>query len=325
MNVDFEMELATGDKPYRVPGLLESINQHLTKRLMWLAKRGDAILFHRLPERNISETARMRGLAIKTLETPFRKDEYVFSPWGWSKRIVEIGLRSNAIMEFPSLEIVRRVNSKLWSHSIERDLGCDLKGSAVAESIDELYEIVAKACPFPNDKWVIKSSFGFAARGRVLGRGPLVQYAQATWAKREFNRSGPLLFQPWVDVTREYGVVMMVDKEGGHQFLGVSDLQTNGAGTGIGYLLGRQISPMRRLQLERFAEIVCARLVAEGYYGPAGFDALEHSGGLLPILEINARYTMGFVAVEVERHLCPISPIFWDTRITRKNQIPRTK
>ena len=50
------------------------------------------------------------------------------------------------------------------------------------------------------------------------------------------------------------------------------------------------------------------RLRAEGYRGPAGFDALEHAGGLHPLLEVNARYTLGFVALAVEREARPTAP-----------------
>jgi hypothetical protein len=56
------------------------------------------------------------------------------------------------------------------------------------------------------------------------------------------------------------------------------------------------------------------RLFAEGYHGPVGIDALETAGGLHPLLEINARYTMGFVAVAVERALRPAAPTFWSMR-----------
>ena len=55
------------------------------------------------------------------------------------------------------------------------------------------------------------------------------------------------------------------------------------------------------------------RLWREGYFGPAGIDALEHAGGLHPLLEVNARFTMGFVALAVERTLSPSAPIFWST------------
>jgi hypothetical protein len=141
-----------------------------------------------------------------------------------------------------------------------------------------------------------------------------MEHPQAAWVRRRFELGEILLFQPWLKVSREYGIVMEVHPGGNYRIHGISDLQTNGAGTGTGYLLGRQIEPHRMQQLEQIAEQVAMRLFAGGYYGPVGIDALEHSEGLLPLLEINARYTMGFIAVAVERSINPSVPVFWSTK-----------
>lgn len=138
--------------------------------------------------------------------------------------------------------------------------------------------------------------------------------AQAVWAAKRLARGEALVFQPWLEVLREYGVVAEVGRDGSHRVLGVSDLQTNGAGTGTGYVLGRPPTAARMAELEEVARVVCARLHAEGYHGPVGIDALEHTGGLHPLLEVNARYTMGFVALAAERALRPTGPIFWSTK-----------
>jgi hypothetical protein len=213
-----------------------------------------------------------------------------------------------------AFETVARVNSKLWSHALEVELGWSQPGAATASSFEELQEVAARACPAGDDKWVIKSPFGFAARDRVLGRGPLIAEAQARWASRRLDRGETLIFQPWLEVLREYGVVLEISPAGESVLQGISDLQTNGAGTGTGYILGRPPAPARLHELERIASIVAGRLFKEGYYGPVGIDALEHTGGLHPLLEINARYTMGFVALAVERSLKPTAPVFWSTK-----------
>jgi predicted ATP-grasp superfamily ATP-dependent carboligase len=213
-----------------------------------------------------------------------------------------------------SLETVRRVNSKLWSHALEQELGIALREACACATFEKLEEAIRRACPKRDDKWVIKSPFGFAARERVLGRGPALEGAQATWCRRQFAYGETLIFQPWLDVKREYGVVMNVLSNGESEMLGISDLQTNGAGTGTGYMLGGPVDAERAKQLEEVARLVGKRLAREGYVGPAGFDALEHAGGLHPLLEINARYTMGFIALKVERALNPTSPIFWSTK-----------
>jgi predicted ATP-grasp superfamily ATP-dependent carboligase len=193
-------------------------------------------------------------------------------------------------------------------------MGIAIPGSAVATTFEVLAEAVALACPDPQDKWVIKSAYGFAARDRVLGRGPVIDHPQAKWARRRFERGESLLLQPWLKVEREYGVAMELKEDGSFKIIGISDLQTNGAGTGTGYLLGRQVDPERLRQLESMARTVAQQLFVAGYYGPLGVDALEHSGGLLPLLEINARYTMGFIALAVEEAWVPESPVFWSTK-----------
>jgi hypothetical protein len=198
---------------------------------------------------------------------------------------------------------------------LEQELGLAMRGAAVAADFAELQEAVARACPRADDKWVIKSPFGFAARERVLGRGSRLEGAQATWARRQFAKGVTLIFQPWLERVREYGVTMWIEPDGEIHFNGISDLQTNGAGTGTGYLLGRPIDlPERVTELEHLAQVVGKRLFREGYTGPAGLDALEHTHGLHPLLEINARYTMGFVALAIERALKPHTPTLWELK-----------
>jgi hypothetical protein len=223
-------------------------------------------------------------------------------------------LSTGADVRPPDFEAVARVNSKLWSHALEVEMNWALPGARVAHTAAELSEAAARACPCADDKWVVKSPYGFAARERVLGRGPRVEGAQGAWAFKRLARGEPLVFQPWLEVEREYGVVVEVSFKGAHRLLGVSDLRTNGAGTGTGYVLGRPPAPQRMKELEETAAVVCERLRAEGYGGPAGFDALEHAGGLHRLLEVNARYTMGFVAVAFERELRPAGPTLWETK-----------
>jgi hypothetical protein len=240
-----------------------------------------------------------------------RLSSYIFTPWGWTPSAVKAGERAGAKVSPIPFDTVARVNSKLWSHQLEVELGWAEPGAATACTFEELRERVGRACPGASNKWVIKSPFGFAARDRVLGRGPFIEPPQAKWCERRFEKGETLIFQPWLEVAREYGIVMEISPVGVCDILGISDLQTNGAGTGKGYMLGRPPSRERAMELERIGLIVAQRLYSEGYFGPVGIDALEHSRGLHPLLEINARYTMGFVAVAVESEMKPSEPVFW--------------
>ncbi|HEU4597269.1 MAG TPA: hypothetical protein VFS10_19215 [Pyrinomonadaceae bacterium] len=317
MNADFENELASlaASSKYRRLPPSDALNHRLAGHLLWLARPGDALLVAEPWSERLRSEAQRRGVELVSPHDSREQRGRLFTPWGWTPSAVAAGERAGASVRAPPLDVVARVNSKLWSHALEVELGMALRGAALARTFEELLEAVARACPAPDDKWVVKSPYGFAARERVLGRGPVLEEPQAKWSRRRLASGETLIFQPWLEVVREYGVVSEIAPDGSSELRGVSDLQTNGAGTGTGYILGRPPEPRRLAELERVARLVARRLYVEGYHGPVGIDALEHAGGLHPLLEVNARYTMGFVALAVERSLKPTAPMFWSSRI----------
>lgn len=315
MNADFEAELANTSGRYRRLPAYDALNHKLAPHLLWLASAGDALLINEPWPESLQPEAARRDVELVSPQDAAPQPHRTFTPWGWTASAVSVGERVGAVVNHVPLEVVARVNSKLWSHALELELGIALPGAATASTFEELKERVARASPGAEDKWVIKSPFGFAARDRVLGRGPHLREPQARWAEKRLAGGETVIFQPWLEVIREYGVVAEIYSDGQCKIFGISDLQTNGAGTATGYIMGRAPAPHRAHRLEEIARLVCERLFKEGYYGPVGVDALEHEGGLHPLLEINARYTMGFVALAVERSLQPQSPVFWSTRM----------
>ncbi|MGB7926349.1 MAG: hypothetical protein WCF57_24120 [Pyrinomonadaceae bacterium] len=315
MNADFETELAHPPGAYRRLPSSDALNRRLAAYLLWLALPGDALLLTEPWPEQLQGEAQRRGVKlVSPAEQEPQSSARIFTPWGWTPSAVEAGRQAGARVRSIPFDTVARVNSKLWSHALEVELGLALPGAATAATFEELRETVARACPKPGDKWVVKCPFGFAARERVLGRGPIIEGPQAKWCERRLVKGETLIFQPWLESLREYGVVMEIAPGGELEIHGISDLQTNGAGTGTGYILGRPPAPHRVRELESIASLVGARLFKEGYHGPVGIDALEHTRGLHPLLEINARYTMGFIALAVERTLKPATPIFWSTK-----------
>lgn len=309
INADFELELES--PAYRRTPTIAARNRRLAVGALWFASPGDALLLEPPWEAPLAEAAAASDLVLVDPDEPIHERARLFTPWGWSAHAVAVGSAVGATVDPPPLEAVARVNSKVFSHELELELGVAVPGAGLARSLVELNELAATACPGPADKWVVKSPFGFTARGRVLGRGPRVDPASATWAERRFARGETLLFEPWLDVLREYGVQIHVGRDARIEVLGVTDIQTNGAGAVTGYLFGRPPSPERMRDLEAIGLEVGARLALEGYWGPANVDSLEHAGGLRPLLEINARYTLGFVALAVERSLRPSEPTPW--------------
>jgi hypothetical protein len=314
MNADFETELYSRAAVYNRLPFFDALNERLAPHLLWLARAGDALLVREPWSETLREDARRRGVELCSPSDAGDQGARIFTPWGWTPSAVAAGERAGAIVRPVPFDVVARVNSKLWSHALEVELGVAQEGAATASNFAELREAISRACPRQSDKWVIKSPTGFAARGRVLGRGAKLEGPPAVWAERRLQQGETLIFQPWLEVEREYGVVIEISSEGVCEIQGISDLQTNGAGAATGYLLGRAPAPDRTHELESIARIVGNRLFREGYHGPVGIDALEHARGFHPLLEINARYTTGFIALAVERALKPATPIFWTTK-----------
>ncbi len=267
MNADFETELAAPPGTYRRTPPFALLNRRLSPHLLWLARPGDALLIDEpWPDRLRSEAQR-RGVELVSTETSGRQsagserqNARLFTPWGWTPSAVAAGERAGAVVRPVPLDVVARVNSKLWSHALEVESGIALPGAALASTIEELREAIARACPAPDDKWVVKSPYGFAARDRVLGRGPVLEEPQGRWCLRRMARGETLIFQPWLAVVREYGVVAEIAADGSFEVQGISDLQTNGAGTGTGYILGRppDAGARARVDARRFVGLPAA-------------------------------------------------------------------
>lgn len=311
MNADFEMELANPpNKKYFCSDIVAQINQKLAPHLLWLAQKGDDLILAEPWTDEVKEFAKKQEVELISPNSKTKYPEKIFAPWGWTTSAISVGEKFGAIVKKVDLELVARVNSKLFSFQLEKEWNILLPTTAIVSNLQELEEIVKVA----KGKWVIKSPMGVAARERVLGNGPNLTPGARVWLERKFQQKEQLIFQPWLEVIREYGTAMYILPNGIIDFVGVSDLQTNGAGTGIGYLLGRQIPSNRLTQLKNIAEQVGKRLFQEGYTGPAGIDALEHRAGFHPLLEINARYTMGFVAIAVEKALAVTTPTLWQAK-----------
>jgi hypothetical protein len=311
VNSEFETELADGRIRRPPHPRVEAVNRQLSRHILKLAQPGDGLFVTFEPDDALHVESDRRGVEIVSAQSP-PQSHRSFTPWGWTAHAVAVGESLGAIMRPLSPPTVAAVNSKLFSHALECEFGVNLPGAFVAASMPELTERVACEHPKENDKWVIKSHLGFAARERTLGRGPRLATATAVWCQKRFDAGESLLCEPWLEVVREYGVQMRIAADGACEIVGFSDQQTNGAGTIIGFRLGRPPTDERRRQLSRIAEMTAEKLFRHGYVGPVGVDALEHRGGLRPLLEINARHTVGLLAVAAERESPPSSlPRLW--------------
>jgi hypothetical protein len=210
-----------------------------------------------------------------------------------------------------SPEVVARVHHRAFCLRVAAELGCSLPGARRVASIAELAAHLAAGFGETGVAgWVVKAPLSAAGRARYVERAertagtPLSEVARVR-VERLLARHGPLLFEPWMLRTEDFGAAVLIFPEG-PRLVGFHRLvvDTVGRFQGIelrGELAGIDLPSGERETLERAVSSTAAALRREGYVGPFGIDAWRHrlpdgTVALHPLGEINARMTFGLVA-----------------------------
>jgi hypothetical protein len=196
----------------------------------------------------------------------------------------------------PSVDVVARVNSKTWSNTLVQKLG--LPGCArVARSVSELS---SAASEFPSSV-VVKDPYGVSGRGalRVTSPGVLRAIERVLGRQEAQGRRIELLVQPEFAKQYDFSGHLDVKRDGTAHFLGVQLMVNHGyRHLGSGPAGCELLALLDRYGYRDVLTDVGAALADEGYHGPVGIDSMVlEDGTLVPVLEINARRSMGLLAL----------------------------
>jgi len=162
------------------------------------------------------------------------------------------------------------------------------------ETLSELERVARTA------SWVLKAPLSASGRARYIERnGPALTDPKARrTVERLFDQHGPLLFEPWMDRTEDFGVSALLGPE--LKIVGIHGQKVDTKGQFAGIDLKPDLSRQDRDRLQETTEAVADHLRKAGYVGPFGIDAWRYrtEGGIVlnPLGEINARMTFGLVA-----------------------------
>jgi uncharacterized ferritin-like protein (DUF455 family) len=146
------------------------------------------------------------------------------------------------------------------------------------------------------------------------------------WVRNTIETQGAILLEPWLDKVADLSLQLDIRPDeirvlGIRRFAVGSRLEYRGAYLDP-RLSGLDEASLRFLHggaLERWRELARAvgcSLREGGYQGPAGIDAMlwRAPGGelrLKPLVELNPRWTMGRIALEIETRVLPGVPAHW--------------
>lgn len=203
--------------------------------------------------------------------------------------------------------IAAAVHHRAFCLQIAEQLGCALPGSRMVESLPALDRLLALS--HSPQAWVLKAPLSASGRNRYIERnGP--EITAPRWRRRVerlFESHGPLLFEPWMKRTADFGVSAVLDPTG-LRIVGIHGQKVDIKGQFAGIDLQPVLSSVERTRLLETVESVAAALQRRGYAGPFGIDAWKYrkEGGeeiLHPLGEINARMTFGRVAWALAEHV----------------------
>jgi hypothetical protein len=194
----------------------------------------------------------------------------------------------------PSIEVLRHVNARHFAASVREPLALSSFEKHVVANIDAALSRLAIAA---EDGWLVRRTFGAAGRGRRRIAAGLPSTAERLWLEAGLRR-GPLVIEPWVQVTREYTRSAWVHTNGdvviSHPC--VQETTVHGAWTRTERAERDEVTREDDARLEDAVAVAGSALARAGYFGPFGIDAYRHRSGsatvLNPLSEINARFTM---------------------------------
>lgn len=146
------------------------------------------------------------------------------------------------------------------------------------------------------------------------------------WIRNRLVDQGAMIVEPWLAKSRDFSMQMEVRAQGDAKLYGAREFWTDDRWQYQGTVLGRGFwrLPADELRFLNQALPVWRRLVrdvgralaAGGYQGPAGIDAMlwrtpAGSMRFKPLGELNPRWTMGRVALELENHVVPGRAAVW--------------
>lgn len=229
------------------------------------------------------------------IKTPPKKG--TIHSWGYSRAIFEWAKKHHLSYSMPPWEAVIKVNSKAFSFARS-----PLPGAKLIYNETEAKHFLQK-------NFVWKSCFGAAGKGHFFPNNAKL----SSFLEEEWKKGLPVIVEPWVERICDFSTHWEITQGGDIRFLGVTFLHNTVwgiyRGNTAGNLEEESIFAEQIYAQQKFCEPILKEIAKEGYFGEVGIDAMiyheENQKKLQPIVEINARKTMGWVCLILQKHIAP--------------------
>ena len=223
---------------------------------------------------------------------PFKEIE----SWGASRLIARFAAKRGIHYEMPSWDVVREVNSKRYSF----ENSPKLPGAELLTSETQAQNWVKS---IPGQK-VLKTCFGVSGKGHLIFEE--LNANVRSFLHREWQKGLPVIGEPWVNRSLDFSTQWIIDKHQHITYLGATTCVNDGRGQYRSTIVHPKTHEFPFLsEHQSCAKHVLAKMASAGFFGNVGIDAMIYDSKLHPIVEINARKTMGWVALQYQQRHHP--------------------
>ncbi len=310
-NPENDIALAHDNANFTAPAAAISLRRAGETLPLWIAEDGDEFVCSGVNDRWLREVQEQFGIKVEPWS---HKIDYVPEPWGWSKAtrrfFEQNGFPGEVLPSDGRLNDVRRLShrrtSVIVAEKLKRTLDFPTWDAAIEiENIGELRNLISNG-----GRYVLKSPWSSSGRGIIFVDESNVQNALRQ-AEGTIRRQASIMLERAAN--RIVDFAMLFDyKPGDCRFCGYSLFSTDARGAYSGNIVAAQADIVEKLSqfsdikqleaVERALPGILCEVLGEDYCGPVGVDMLVAEGGILhPVVEVNLRWTMGFVALRLAR------------------------
>jgi hypothetical protein len=246
---------------------------------------------------------------------PISTDESLCSarmgmPWGWIQEAIDTLTAHGAQLHHPPLAVVRQVNGREFSHELSQRLGCAIPGERLCRSVQQVEEALGS---FSKGPLIVKPCHGNAGIGFVKIAHPADASRHRARIASLFSQGQPAVtVAPWFERCADLSTRYVLDPTGVVSEWSCYRTLVSSGGAFYGMLPAEPppLSPPWHQQLQRISTQVAAALHEAGYFGPVNIDSMVITGSageelLVPLVEINARWSMHLIANNLHQQLAP--------------------
>lgn len=305
-----------------LPRTLRCLSEDLSALGLYLARQDDVVLMARKPSLDFLLKLRRAGFALPEIQERDGIDLKgrklgQLRPWAWSPDSATFlePLMDQAVLTARGWRPAwRELHSKMFSTHLAREGGFG-RGRACRREAE-----VEGAIREIDGPCVLKAPYGLAGKGLRFLESASLSPADLDWGKEVLREQDGLVVEPWYDRVLDFSVHYDLDlrllgyvrlhndRRGRFQACSTAKPLTAGAGDEVTRFFYGKERRVQRFYEETLPALLRPHLERLCYTGPLGIDSMiarEPDGSLHhhPVIEINPRYTMGRVFLELARHV----------------------